>query len=159
MMAGLASLIKTNNVTTPTNAAAYKPSDLIRDTIQACFNSGGHPTIMFVSTNFLSYFAVWGHAAMRLEAGANAYGTPIDLLEAPFLDGISIIPAPLLKQGTAICISEGEIRTRLKRPMLDKPRGSRGDAEEGDMIMEGAIELANEAHHAMVSGITAAAAA
>jgi hypothetical protein len=96
---------------------------------------------------------------MRLEAGANYYGTPINTFQAPFLSGISIVPAPLLQQGTAICVSDSEILVRLKRPMIDKPRGSRGDAVEGDIIMEGAIQLSNEAHHAWVSGITGFAAA
>jgi hypothetical protein len=159
LMKGIASLIVTNNVTSPTNAAAYKPSDLVRDTLQACFNGGGNPTVLLVSTDFLSGFAVWGHAAMRLPAGSNVFGTPIDLFEAPFLSGISIIPAPLLRPGTAICLSDPEVRIRLKRPMIDKPRGSRGDAFEGDIIIEGAIEIDNEAHHAWVSGVTAYAAA
>jgi hypothetical protein len=159
LMKGIASLIQTNTTGAPTNAAAYKPSDLVRDTLQACFNGGGNPTILLVSTDFLSGFAVWGHAAMRLNAGSNVFGTPIDLFEAPFLSGISIIPAPLLRPGTAICLSDPEIRVRLKRPMIDKPRGSRGDAFEGDIIMEGAIELDNEAHHAWVTGVTAFAAA
>ena len=44
LMKGIQTLIQTNNVTTPTNAAAYKPSDLVRDTLQACFNGGGNPT-------------------------------------------------------------------------------------------------------------------
>jgi hypothetical protein len=158
-MLGLKNLIVSNKTTSPTNSAAYKPSDLVRDTIQAVFNGGGNPTTMFVSTDFLGGLATWGHAAMRLNAGANAYGTPIDMFEAPFLSGITIIPAPLLLSGTAICISGTEARVRLKRPMIDKPRGSRGDATEGDIIMEGAIELDNEAHHAWVSGITAFAAA
>ena len=158
LMKGLASLIQTNYVTTPTNAAAYKPADLVRDTMQACFNGGGNPSVMLVSTDFLSGFAVWGHAALRLQAGANVFGTPIDLFEAPFLSGISIVPAPLLRPGTAICLSDTEVRIRLKRPMIDKPRGSRGDAFEGDIIIEGAIELDNEAHHAWVSGVTAFAA-
>jgi len=159
LMKGLQALLTTNNVSSPVNAAAYKPSDLVRDTIQACFNGGGNPTILLVSTDFLSGFAVWGHAAMRLNAGANVFGTPIDLFEAPFLSGISIIPAPLLRKGTAICLSDPEVRIRLKRGMIDKPRGSRGDAYEGDIIMEGAIEVDNEAHHAWVSGVTAFAAA
>lgn len=159
LMKGLASLIQTNNVSAPTNAAAYKPSDLVRDTLQACFNGGGNPTVLLVSTDFLSGFAVWGHAAMRLNAGSNVFGTPIDLFEAPFLSGVSIIPAPLLRPGTVICLSDHEVRIRLKRAMVDKPRGSRGDAFEGDIIMEGAIELDNEAHHAWVSGVTAFAAA
>ncbi|MBV8487687.1 MAG: DUF5309 family protein, partial [Planctomycetaceae bacterium] len=159
LMKGISSLLQTNVVTSPTNAAAYKPSDLVRDTIQACFNGGGNPTVLVVSTDFLSGFAVWGHAAMRLQAGSNVFGTPIDLFEAPFLSGISIIPAPLLRPGTAICLSDPEVRIRLKRPMIDKPRGSRGDAFEGDIIMEGAIEVDNEAHHAWVTGVTAFAAA
>jgi hypothetical protein len=159
LMKGISSLIQTNSTSSPTNAAAYKPSDLVRDTLQACFNGGGNPTILLVSTDFLSGFAVWGHAAMRLNAGSNVFGTPIDLFEAPFLSGISIIPAPLLRPGTAICLSDPEVRVRLKRPMIDKPRGSRGDAFEGDIIMEGAIELDNEAHHAWVTGVTAFAAA
>lgn len=159
LMKGVQSLIQTNNVSVPTNAAAYKPSDLVRDTLQACFNGGGNPTVLVVSTDFLSGFAVWGHAAMRLPAGSNVFGTPIDLFEAPFLSGISIIPAPLLRPGTAICLSDTEVRIRLKRPMIDKPRGSRGDAFEGDIIMEGAVELDNEAHHAFVTGVTAFAAA
>src|SRR4029079_4777556 len=145
--------IQTNSTSSPTNAAAYKPSDLVRDTLQATFNGGGNPTILVVSTEFLSGFAVWGHAAMRLNAGSNVFGTPIDLFEAPFLSGISIIPAPLLRPGTAICLSDPEAPVPLKRPMIDKPRGSRGDAFEGDIIMEGAIELDNEAHHAWVTGV------
>jgi len=155
LMRGVQSILTSNNVTAPTNAAAYKPSDLIRDTLQACFNGGGNPSLLVVSTDFLSAFAVWGHAAMRVNAGSNVFGVPIDLFEAPFLSGISIIPAPLLRPGTAICLSAHEARVRLKRPMIDKPRGSRGDAFEGDIIMEGAVEIDNEAHHAWVSGITA----
>lgn len=157
-MKGLRSLIATNNTTNPVSKAAYKPSDLIRDTIQKCFDGGGNPNFMLVSTDFLTGFAVWGHAVQRLEAGATVFGAPIDLFEVPFLSGISLVPAPLLRPGTAICLSGPEIRVRLKRPLLEKPRGSRGDAVEGDFIMEGAIELDNEAHHAWVNGITAFAA-
>lgn len=159
MMSGFRNLLTTNVTTSPTNSAAYKPSDLIRDTIQKCFDNGGNPSTLVVSTDFLTGFATWGHAALRLDAGANVYGTPIDLFEAPFLSGIDIIPAPLLRAGTALCLSGPEVRIRLKRPMIDKPRGSRGDAFEGDIIMEGALDVSNEAHHAWVSGVTAFAAA
>ncbi len=157
-MKGLRNLCVSNKTTSPINAAAYKPSDFVRDTIQKCFDAGGNPTFMLVSTDFLTGFAVWGHAVMRIEAGATVFGTPIDMFEVPFLSGISLIPAPLLRPGTAICLSGPEVRCRLKRPLFEKPRGSRGDAVEGDFIMEGAIELDNEAHHAWVNGITAFAA-
>lgn len=155
MMKGIKTLLTTNNTTSPTNASAYKPSDLTRDTIQACFDNGGQPNLLIVSTDFLTGLTVWGQAAMRINAGSTVFGTPIDLYEAPFLNGISIIPAPLLRSGTAICLSANEARIRMKRNMIDKPRGSRGDAFEGDIIMEGAIEIDNQAHHAWVSGVTA----
>lgn len=158
-MKGLKYLVTTNNTTSPTNAAAYKPDDLIRDTLQKCFDNGGNPTTMLVSTDFLTAFAKWGHPLMRLDAGANIFGTPIDTFEAPFLNGIKIVPAPLLKAGTVACLSGRELTTRIRRPMFDKPRGSRGDATEGDMILDGAISVTNEAHHAWVEGITAYAAA
>jgi hypothetical protein len=81
LMKGLSSLIQTNFTTAPTIAAAYKPSDLARDMLQACFDGGGNSTILLVSTDFLPGFAVWGHAAMRLNAGSNFFSTPIDLFE------------------------------------------------------------------------------
>lgn len=158
-MYGLTSLFATNNTTTPTNGAAYKPQDLIRDTIQKATDNGGNPSLMLVSTDFLTGFSVWANPLIRMEAGDNAFGTAIDLFESPFLDGIDVIPAPLLRPGTAVVFTVPEIRIRLKRPMFDKPRGSRGDAQEGDIIMEGAIEVDNEAHHAIVTGITGYAAA
>ena len=159
LMKGIQTLLVTNNTATPTNATAYKPADLVRDTMQNSFAGGGNPNLMLMSPDFMTGMAVWGHAAQRLQAGATAFGTPIDLFEAPFLSGISIIAAPLLRPGTAICLSSPEVRIRMKREMIDKPRGSRGDAWEGDIIMEGAIEVDNEAHHAVVSGITGFAAA
>lgn len=154
MMTGLGTLVVTNRVTAPTNAAAYKPSDLIRDTVQACFTNGGNPSTLVVSTDFMQGLSVWGQAAQRLQAGTNEFGTPIDAFDVPFLNGLTLIPAPLLLPGSVICLTAAEARIRMKRALYEKPRGSRGDAIEGDMIMEGAIELDNEAHHAMVTGIT-----
>src|SRR6185437_5220285 len=61
MMKGLASLITSNVVTSPTNASAYKQSDFIRDTIQPCYDKGGKPNLLLVSTDFLTGFAIWGN--------------------------------------------------------------------------------------------------
>lgn len=155
MQTGLRSLIITNNVSAPTNAAAYKPSDLVRDTLQPCYDNGGNPDILVVSTDFMQGLEIWGMAVQRLTAGATVFGTPIEVFEAPFLNGISILPAPLLRKGTMVCLTSGEVRNRTKRAMFDKPRGSRGDAVESDVIMESAVEVENEHHHAWVSGITA----
>ena len=152
---GLRSLLTSNCTTAPTSGGAYKPTDLIRDTLEKCRTAGGDPDVLIVSTNFMTGLATWGHAAQRINAGTNVFGTPIDVFEAPFLGGISLIEAPLLKPYTAICLTSSEVRMRMKRNEFWNPRGSRGDAFEGDWIAEGAIEIENQAHHAWVEGITA----
>lgn len=152
---GLRTLINTNNTQSPTNASAYKPADLIRDAIQPAYDAGGKPSLLLVSTNFLTGLSIWAEKALRIELGANAYGTAIEAFEVSFLPNMVIMKAPLLRAGTVIGLSIPEVRVRLKRALFDKPRGSRGDVSEGDMIMEGAIELDNESHHTYTSGITA----
>ncbi|CAB4130706.1 Family of unknown function (DUF5309) [uncultured Caudovirales phage] len=154
-MKGLKNLIATNKVTSPTNAGAYKPDDLIRDTVQACFANGGKPDTLLVSTNFLQGLAVWSNHVQRLAPNSTIFGDPVDTFAVSFLPNIDIVPSPLLRPFTAVALSSQEVRARIKRPMVDYPRGRRGDAEEGDIILEAAIELDNEAHHAWVEGITA----
>jgi len=151
---GLKALIA-NVVTSPTNAGAYKPTDLIRDTLQACRVGGGNPDVLLLSSNFMTGLATWGHAVQRIDAGVNIFGTPIDVFEAPFLGGVSVIEAPLLKPFTAICLTSSEVRMRMKRNEFWNPRGNRGDATEGEWIAEGAVEVDNPTHHAWVEGITA----
>jgi hypothetical protein len=152
---GLRALLAANRTTSPVNAGAYKPTDLIRDTLEKCRAGGGEPDVLIVSSNFMTGLATWGHAAQRIDAGVNIFGTPIDVFEAPFLGGVSIIEAPLLKPFTAICLTSSEVRLRMKRNEFWNPRGSRGDAIEGDWVAEGAIEIDNATHHAWVEGITA----
>ena len=73
---GLRALLAGNLTTAPTNAGAYKPTDLIRDTLEKCRTGGGDPDVLIVSTNFMTGLATWGHAAQRIEAGVNVFGTP-----------------------------------------------------------------------------------
>ncbi len=153
---GIRSLVNSNNVTTnPTNSAAYKPTDFIRDTMEKCRINGGDPDVLLVSSNFMTGLATWGQAVMRIDAGRSVFGVPIDVFEAPFLGGVSIIEAPLLRPFSAICLTSAEVRLRMKRNEFWMPRGSRGDAYEGDWVAEGAIEVENPLHHAWVEGITA----
>lgn len=152
---GLRALLASNRTTAPVNAGAYKPTDLIRDTMEKCRTKGGDPDVLIVSSNFMTGLATWGHAAQRIDAGVNIFGTPIEVFEAPFLGGLSIIEAPLLKPYTAICLTSSEVRLRVKRNEFWNPRGSRGDAIEGDWVAETAIEVDNESHHAWVEGMTA----
>lgn len=157
-MAGLQSLITTNKVTSPTNASAYKPADFVRDTTQACINHGGQPRYMLLSSDFQTAFNTWASPLIRLESGMSSYGINVDTFYATFMPSISLILAPMLRPGTAVCFDDREAVIRMQRDLTDMPRGRRGDAVEGDMVMRGAIELDNEAHHAWVEGITAFAA-
>ncbi len=152
---GLKTLLATNNNTSPTNAGAYKPTDFIRDTLEKCRLGGGDPDVLLLSSNFMTGLAMWGQAVQRINAGTNVFGTPINVFEVPFLGGVSIIEAPLLKPYSAIALTSSEVRMRMKRTEFWNPRGSRGDAFEGDWMAEGAIEVDNETHHAWVEGITA----
>jgi hypothetical protein len=159
-MNGLRSILQSNNIssltgTSPVNAAAYGATDLIRDTLQAARAGGGEPDLLVVSTNFMSGFATWGQAIQRVPAGETAFGTPITVLEAPFLHGVTIVEAPLLRPFTAIALTSSEVYVRNKRNPYWQLRGARGDMVEGDWIAEMAIEVVNESHHAWVEGITA----
>lgn len=151
---GLRTLMSTNLVTSPVNAGAYKATDLIRDTLERCRTNGGNPDVLLLSSNFMTGLAVWGHAVQRIEAGSSVFGVPINVFEAPFLGGITLIEAPLLRPFTAVALTSSEIRMRVKRNEFWNPRGSRGDAVEGDWIAEGAVELENESHHAWLEGVT-----
>lgn len=118
--AGLRSILTTNNVgvytsTTPTNAAAYGPDDLIRDTLQASRTNGGECDLLVTSTNFMAGLAKWGMAVQRLPAGETTFGTPINLFECPFLHGVTIIEAPLLRPYTAIALTSSEVYMKVKR--------------------------------------------
>lgn len=152
---GLKALLTSNYSANPINAAAYKPTDFIRDTLEKCRVGGGDPDVLLLSSNFMTGLAMWGQAVQRIDAGVNVFGTPINVFEAPFLGGVSIIEAPLLKPFSAICLTSSEVRMRMKRNEFWNPRGTRGDAFEGDWMAEGAIEVENESHHAWVEGITA----
>jgi hypothetical protein len=154
-MNGLKYILATNNTTSPTNASAYGSTDLIRDTLQAARTGGGEPDLLVVSTNFMAGFATWGQAIQRVPAGETVFGTPINVLEAPFLHGVTIVEAPLLRPYTAIALTSSEVYIRNKRNPYWNLRGNRGDMVEGEWLAEMAIEVVNEPHHAWVEGITA----
>jgi hypothetical protein len=153
MMCGIANRLTTNKTTSPTNASAYKPSDLERDLFQTAYAGGGQPDLMVCSTDFRQGFTVWGVNLLLLRPGDTAFGIDIEVWQSPVVNA-KIIFAPLLRSGTAFCLTSEEIYMAWAREVFDKPRGSRGDAFEGDIIGEGSVVLNNEAHHAWVEGVT-----
>ena len=144
-MNGLRAILQTNNIDRRRRTrSAYGSTDLIRDTLQAARQNGGEPDLLVVSTNFMSGFATWGQAIQRIPAGETVFGTPINVLEAPFLHGVTIVEAPLLRPYTAIALTSSEVYIRNKRNPYWNLRGNRGDMVEGDWIAEMAIEVVNE---------------
>lgn len=157
---GLKNILKTNNIsavtgTTPANAAAYGSSDLLRDTLFAARNGGGDPDVLLVSVNFMQGFSIWGEAIERIPAGETELGVSIKTLNAPFLQGVSIVECPLLRPYTAIALTSQEVYVRSKRNPFYQPRGVLGDRVQADWIAEMALNVMNESHHAYVEGITA----
>lgn len=153
-MKGAFNFCTTNVVTSPVNASSYKPSDFVRDTIQACYDKGGNPDTCIVSTSFLTGLHVWGFNFQQIVPAATALGVRIQQLYTPFLPGIKIIPAPHLKGGSAFCFNSKEVCIQMRRQLFDNERGNRGDLYEGEYIMDGCIDIENEHHQAVVSGIT-----
>ena len=81
---------------------------------------------MVVSTNFMSGFATWGQAIQRIPAGETVFGTPINVLEAPFLHGVTIVEAPLLRPYTAIALtSSGSLYPQQAESVLEPARQPR----------------------------------
>jgi hypothetical protein len=159
-MGGLRHLV--GNVTTsPTNASAYKPSDFVRDVITPIAEDGGYPTTLVCALNFVQAFATWGHPVQAFTDGTDVYGLPIRRMIVPFLGfDLELIPHPQLASFTAFCLSLSTragapvVRTRYLRQESLSLRGNRGDAIEGDIIGDFAIEVDDLNHHAFVSGIT-----
>lgn len=151
---GLRTLI-TNLITSPTNAGAYTPTDFVRDIGETSRRNGGQVDVVLVSTEFMSGLAKWGQPIERLDAGATALGVNINTFYAPFLGGLTLIEAPLLRAYTAVGLTSQLCRMRMKRNEFYNPRGNRGDAVEGDYIAEGAVEVDNPEKHVWLEGITA----
>lgn len=159
-MVGLRNLV--GNVTTsPTNASAYKPSDFVRDIVTPIAEDGGYPTTLVCALNFVQAFATWGHPVQAFTDGTDAYGLPIRRMVVPFLGfDLELIPHPQLASFTAFGLSLTDrsgaptVRIRYIREESLSLRGNRGDAVEGDLIGDFAIEVNDLNHHAFVSGIT-----
>ena len=153
--AGLQALLTTNNTTSPTNASAYKPSDLVRDLPQKCFDGGGSPNLLLVASNWMTAFSIWGMNVIHADVGYTAFGGRIKAFYIDFLEDILVVPSQLMLPFHAVMLNSDEVMWGDKRPIFDKPRGSRGDAVEGDIIAEGCVLVQNQAHHAWLQGVTA----
>jgi hypothetical protein len=153
-MGGLFNLLTTNNTTGPTNAAAYKPSDFIRDTFQPIVSAGGNPDLILASTGWLTGLSVWGFQPQRIDAGSTVFGTSINAFAVPFFPQATIIPVPMMQGNSAIVCESDELQWGVLEQLRSQDYGITGDAREGDWIARQAIVVENEQHHAAVRNIT-----
>lgn len=130
-----------NYVGSPTNAAAYKPTDLSRDIIQGITNKKGRIDTLICSTDFDIAFATWHNAAQALPAGETEYGQQILVYRSALFPRLGIWFSQALRPGSVIGIDSQRIRMRVKRPESYAIRGRRGDAYEGDWLFDGAIDM------------------
>lgn len=155
MMNGLRYRISTNLVTSPTNGSAYKPSDFARDFLTAPAEDGGRPDVCILSDVYRNAFQVWGINLVHMGVGDQVLGVDITAFAAPSMGLAAILFSPLLRPYDGFSLTSDEVSFAWVREPFDKPRGSRGDAMEGDVIGEGCLVVNNEAHHAFVTGVTA----
>ena len=152
-MRGIKQRLTTNNVTSPTNASAYKPSDFERDFMTGPHGSGGAPNLLVLSNEYRQAFFIWGMALIQERVQNTVLGVNIEVFQCPTLSAM-IVFDPMLRAYHGVSLTADEAWMAWKRPIFDKPRGSRGDATEGDVIGECCVMLNNEAHHAWVQGVT-----
>lgn len=151
----LFSSIGGNLVDDPVNKAAYKPSDFSRDITQNVADKGGKVDIIVCATNWGQAWATWGHAHMAIPAGETRFGTPISVFETSLFPGIAIWYSRAMRPGHCAALDSSRVRMRYIRPESYKPRGSRGDAFEGDWISDMGIEIEDpEQAVAWVEGVT-----
>jgi hypothetical protein len=153
-MNGLISRLTTNRATSPTNSNGYKPSDFVRDVMTAPASYGGKVDTLLLSNEYRNAFAIWGLNLTQVRAGDTSLGNSFTRLVCEDL-AATVYFCPLLRPYTAIGLQSNELYMAWKRRPFDKPRGSRGDATEGDVIGEGTIVVNNESHHSFVTGVTA----
>jgi hypothetical protein len=153
-MNGLFNLLTTNNTVAPTNAAAYKPSDMIRDTFQPILDNGGYPDVAFVSGKWMTGLAVWGFQPQRIDAGTSEFGVPIESFAVPFFGPVKFVPMPMMQGFSAIVAQSSELQWGILEALNSVPYGITGDAREGHWIARQTILVGNEAHHAAVRNIT-----
>lgn len=157
---GITHLLNSNRVMSPTNASAYKPVDFIGDAIQPIRKNGGRPSVIFASTDFITGLSVWGQHSVLLSAGVTPFGVQINVFYCPYIGPIPIVEEMWLKPGSALVLTDEEVRFRVLKDPVYEPYGRRGDTGsadnngEGDWIGRLAVEVDNESHHSYVEGIT-----
>jgi hypothetical protein len=159
-MKGLQKLIAAYNsgANVKTNAgASYTRAGFLADTVAKIYAAGGMADVILCSTDFLTGLDTWvpSKTAMMGSGTTTNLGFPITTFVLPLnAQPLTFVPSLGLRQGTAVVLTSMDLDVRYIREMMYKPRGSRGDAIEGEWIGDFCINLNRPSWHAWVSGIT-----
>lgn len=139
--------------------SSFTRNNLYAATVQKAIDGGGHPDIMVVSTNFLSFIQTWtAGAQFYMNEGYTQLGVGIESFQSAFIGRpMQIIPSYQLRPGTAICLTSSDLKVRELRPERWVPRAVLGDAMMGDFMGDVCIEIGHPGWHAYVESITSVA--
>jgi hypothetical protein len=146
-----------SNVNVKTNGgASYTLLNFMAHAVQKALDGGGDPDTVIVSNDFATGLMTWGFGKQQLnQPRVTAIGTPINEVMYPFGSRpLTVIPSYQLAAGTAIALTARDVKVKAIREAYYKPRGSQGDADQGDFIGDYSIEVGHPGWHAWVSGIT-----
>jgi hypothetical protein len=161
---GLRNLIVTNNKNVTTTPSAYTVAQFVADVITPAANNGGQVDLCLVSGDIKGGMASWGFPLIRIDAAGrdgaqlSPFGVQIDRFRSPYVGDIQFVTDPMLRPGTMIGLTSGEVRHRVLRDLDWLDYGRTGDAREGHWLARMGTELDNEAHHTFVTGVTGFAA-
>lgn len=161
---GLRSLVGTVKTAADiTDEAAYTPDSMLRDLFQPIFDNGGNADLVLCSTGFMGGLFKWGFAkAQTTNLGQTELGANVEGFAIPFYGRtVKFIPSPKLGSATnhtAVALSSDEVAWSFLEEEQYLPRGSRGDAVEGEWYADGCVYLESPMHHAWIEGITTFAA-
>lgn len=138
---------------------SYTKASFVADTIQKIYNAGGSPDLVLCSNDFLGYLETWapnktaqtGRQTTELGVAIREFVLPLNA------EPLTIVPAPMLRSGTAAILSSRDLAVGTIREMFWNPREKRGDAWEGDWIGDYDMHIEHPDWHAWCEGITSAA--
>lgn len=123
---------------------------LVRTTMQACFDNGATPSILFTgSVNKLAVDGFQGRSNTRHNVDANKAVQGISLYASDFGD-LKVVLDRWLPQDRVVLLDPEYARIAFYRGFQQKPLGTIGDAETRMILAEWGVQVDNEKAHGAV---------
>lgn len=149
---GLTTFISTNLQAMSSAALTAK---LLEDKLQACYDNGGDPDVIITTAwNKRKLNDLYGDRFYR-EADKKYENFMIDYLENPISGKpVKVIVDRAVPAGTLAILSSDQAGFVALRPFFFEELAKSGDAQKGQVVGEYTFVLANEMHHALMTGLS-----